>query len=313
MDGVLVIDKPEGLTSHDVVAVARRALGEKRVGHTGTLDPLATGVLPLACGRATRLVRFLTGSDKDYDATIRFGLTTDSFDITGEETSHSGAVPSRQAVLDAMDRLRGDYLQTPPAYSAKKVGGRRAYDFARSDEQVVLTPVPVHVSRAELTEFTDGRATVGLTSSAGFYVRTFAHELGQLVGTGACLEVLRRTRSGQFRLAEAMTLDALHDGVAEVDLIPLERLLPGLPSVAVNDEGLARVSHGRELAAGHYAPDPGAVPSAPTGRAADARRPADPISIESEWTRVFDSGGRLIALATTGTQGGSLHPAIVLI
>src|SRR5688572_9348231 len=170
MDGVLVIDKPEGLTSHDVVAVARRALGEKRVGHTGTLDPLATGVLPLACGRATRLVRFLTGSDKDYDATIRFGLTTDSFDITGEETSHSGAVPSRQTVLDAMDRLRGDYMQTPPAYYVMKVGGRRYYDFARSDEQLVLTPVPLHVSRAELTEFTDGRATVGLTSSAGFYV-----------------------------------------------------------------------------------------------------------------------------------------------
>jgi tRNA pseudouridine55 synthase len=294
MDGVLVIDKPEGLTSHDVVALARRALGEKRIGHTGTLDPLATGVLPLACGRATRLVRFLSGSEKDYEATIRFGVTTDSFDITGEEATRSGDVPSRQAVLEAMSQLRGDYLQTPPAYSAKKVGGRRAYDFARSNEQVVLTPVPVHVSRAELTTFGDGRATVVLTSSAGFYVRTFAHELGQLAGTGACLEALRRTRSGQFRLAEAMTLDALHDGVAEVDLIPLERLLPGLPSVAVNDEGLARVSHGRELGAEQMLAETGP-------------------GLVSEWTRVFDSGGRLIALATTGTNAGSFHPAIVLI
>ncbi len=160
MDGVLVIDKPEGLTSHDVVAVARRVLGEKRIGHTGTLDPLATGVLPLACGRATRLVRFLTASDKDYDATIRFGLTTDSYDITGEETSHSGDVPSREAVLQAIDQLRGEYLQTPPAYSAKKVGGRRAYDLARTEEDVVLTPVPVRVSRAELTGFEGERAAV---------------------------------------------------------------------------------------------------------------------------------------------------------
>jgi tRNA pseudouridine55 synthase len=302
MDGVLVIDKPEGLTSHDIVAVARRALGEKRIGHTGTLDPLATGVLPLACGRATRMVRFLAGSDKEYDATIRFGLTTDSFDITGEETTRSGAVPSRQAVLDAMDRLRGEYLQTPPAYSAKKVGGRRAYDFARSDQPVALTPVPVRVSRAELTAFADAQATVTLTSSAGFYVRTFAHELGQLVGTGACLEALRRTRSGQFRLAEAMTLEALHDGVAEVDVIPLERLLPGLASVMVSDEGLARVSHGRELASGHYAPQ------------RHATGPQDAAhGHDGDWTRVFDSAGRLIALANTGTTAGALHPAIVLI
>jgi tRNA pseudouridine55 synthase len=158
VDGVLVIDKPEGLTSHDVVAAARRALAEKRIGHTGTLDPLATGVLPLACGRATRLVRFLTASDKDYEATIRFGMTTKSFDITGEETSHSGDIPSREAVLAAIDQLRGEYLQTPPAYSAKKVGGRRAYDFARDEEEVVLTPVPVTVSRAELTALSGDRA-----------------------------------------------------------------------------------------------------------------------------------------------------------
>jgi tRNA pseudouridine55 synthase len=120
MDGVLVIDKPPGLTSHDVVAVARRALGETRIGHTGTLDPLATGVLPLAIGRATRLVRFLTASDKDYRATIRFGVATDSYDITGNEVGRSGLVPSRDVVLGAIQRLAGDYLQVPPAFSAKK-------------------------------------------------------------------------------------------------------------------------------------------------------------------------------------------------
>jgi tRNA pseudouridine55 synthase len=299
MDGVLVIDKPEGLTSHDVVAIARRALGEKRIGHTGTLDPLATGVLPLACGRATRLVRFLAASDKDYEATIRFGLTTDSFDITGEETSRSGDAPTREAVLTAIGQLRGDYLQVPPAYSAKKVAGRRAYDFARSDEEVVLTPVPVRVSRAELTDFNGERATVSVTSSPGFYVRTFAHELGRLVGTGACLEALRRTRSGEFRLEEALPMEALQDEDTHVDLIPVERLLTAFPSVVVTDEGLARVTHGRPLEIEHY-----------SARSAGASVPA---SGEPEWTRIFDSGGRLTALGTGGSIRGSLHPAIVLI
>lgn len=293
MDGVLVVDKPEGLTSHDVVAVARRATGEKRIGHTGTLDPLATGVLALACGRATRLVRFLTASDKDYDAVIRFGLTTDTFDITGEETSRSGSEPSASALEAGVARLRGDYLQRPPAYSAKKVGGRRAYEMARRDEAVVLTPVPVRVSRAEVTAFTGTTAAVSLTCSAGFYVRTFAHELGQLLGTGACLEGLRRTRSGEFTLAEALPLDALREGVSEVDVIPLERLLPGFPSVVVTDEGLTRVSHGRTLDPGHYLP--GLVPQDP------------------EWIRILDPAGRLMALGTRGNARDSLHPAVVLI
>jgi tRNA pseudouridine55 synthase len=320
VDGVLVIDKPEGLTSHDVVVMARRALGEKRIGHTGTLDPLATGVLPLACGRATRLVRFLSASDKDYDATIRFGLTTDSFDITGEATSQSGDIPSREAVLTAIEQLRGDYLQRPPAYSAKKVAGRRAYDFARREEDVVLTPVPVRVSRAELTDFSGERANVSVTSSPGFYVRTFAHELGRLVGTGACLEALRRTRSGEFRLAEALPLEALQDGVADVDLIPVERLLLSFPSVVVTDEGLARVTHGRQLEREHYSfrLKPEATADLASGSVVASGR-ADVASgfsrkePDSEWTRIFDSGGRLTALGTGGSTRGSLHPAIVLI
>src|SRR5687767_7551693 len=134
MDGVLIVDKPPGLTSHDVVAVARRCLKEKRIGHTGTLDPLATGVLPLACGKATRLVRFLTASDKQYDATILFGVTTDSYDVTGRELTRTNRQPTRQQLERAVEALTGEYEQTPPAVSAKKVGGRRAYDFARHDE-----------------------------------------------------------------------------------------------------------------------------------------------------------------------------------
>jgi tRNA pseudouridine55 synthase len=305
VDGVLVIDKPEGLTSHDVVAIARRATGEKRIGHTGTLDPLATGVLPLACGRATRLVRFLTASDKDYDATIRFGLTTDSYDITGEETSRTGVEPAREAVLAAVASLRGEYLQMPPAYSAKKVGGRRAYELARDDREVVLTAVPVRVSRAEVVEHAGGRATVSLTCSPGFYVRSFAHELGIRVNAGACLETLRRTRSGEFRLAEALPLEALADGIGDGDLIPMERLLPSLPAVVLTDEGVARVSHGRELEPEHFTFR--LKPEATGAVASASRRKDDP-----GWIRIFDSAGRLAALGSPGRRPGSLHPAIVL-
>jgi len=295
VDGVLVVDKPEGLTSHDVVAVARRALGETRIGHTGTLDPLATGVLPLACGRATRLVRFLTASDKDYDATIRFGLTTDSYDITGTETSQSGLQPARDAVVAALATLTGDYLQMPPAFSAKRVGGRRAYALARDDRPVELTAVPVTVSRVELLAFSGDSARVALTCSAGFYVRSFAHELGTRLGTGACLDALRRTRSGDFGLEPAVTIEELQRGPEDAAewMVPLERLLPAFPAVRVTDEGRMRVGHGRVLEEGHLATE---LPAGP-----------------GEWVRVLDPEGLLVAVATRGPQPGSLHPAVVLI
>ena len=320
MDGVIVVDKPEGLTSHDVVSAARRLLGEKRIGHTGTLDPLATGVLPLVCGRATRLVRFLSASDKEYEATIRFGLTTDTYDITGEETSRTGAAPGREGLLRALDALTGEYLQMPPAYSAKKVGGRRAYEFARKAETVDLTAVPVRVSGVILKTFEGDWATVSLTCSAGFYVRAFAHSLGEIVGTGACLAALRRTRSGEFGLEGAVSLDALspddsRDPSAALEapelaswLIPLEQLLPGLPALHLTGEGLIRVSHGRVVEAADLV-SPG--PKDPAYAAEMSRRagPLDP----PEWVRLLDPGGALVALATPGVAPGSLHPSVVLI
>ena len=306
MDGVIVVDKPEGLTSHDVVSAARRLLGEKRIGHTGTLDPLATGVLALVCGRATRLVRFLSASDKEYDATIRFGLATDTYDITGEETSRTGAAPGREALLKALDALTGEYLQMPPAYSAKKVGGRRAYDFARKAEPVELTAVPVRVSRVNLKAFEGELATVSLTCSAGFYVRAFAHSLGELVGTGACLAALRRTRSGEFGLDGAVSLDGLSRDDSRGDastlpgagqlaswLIPMEQLLPAVPAIHLTDEGLVRVSHGRAAEASDL------TETAPQGA--------------GKWVRLLDPGGALVALAIPGETPGSLHPSVVLI
>jgi tRNA pseudouridine55 synthase len=209
MDGVIVVDKPEGLTSHDVVAAARRLLGEKRIGHTGTLDPLATGVLPLACGRATRLVRFLTASDKEYEATILFGVTTDTLDVTGEETGRSARAPARDEVVVALRTFEGEQMQVPPAYSAKKIAGRRAYELARRDEPVALAPVGVRVSRIELVEYGHDRCCISLTCSSGFYVRALVRDLGEQCGTGATLEALRRTRSGDFTLDEAVDLDTL--------------------------------------------------------------------------------------------------------
>ncbi|MBI4888306.1 MAG: tRNA pseudouridine(55) synthase TruB [Acidobacteria bacterium] len=291
MDGVLVVDKPEGLTSHDVVAAARRALGESRIGHTGTLDPLATGVLPLAVGRATRLIRFFVAADKEYDATIRFGLATDTYDITGAPTSRSDVVPPEDAVRRAMESLTGDYLQVPPAYSAKKVAGRRAYALARSQTPVTLAPAPVRVTRATLVDVSGGRARVTLSCSAGFYVRSFAHALGELVDTGACLEALRRTRSGDFTLAMAVRLEELHDPArTEACLVPLAALLPHLPAVIVTDQGRACVAHGRELAEGDYAPPSDSPP----------------------WVRLLDATGALLGIATPGGRPGSLHPALVL-
>jgi tRNA pseudouridine55 synthase len=292
VDGVLVLDKPQGLTSHDVVATARRALGQTRIGHTGTLDPLATGVLPLAIGRATRLVRFLTASDKDYEATIRFGATTDSYDATGTETGRTDRVPTRGGVLTAIEALTGDYLQVPPAFSAKKIEGRRAYRLARLGQPVTLTPVPVRVSRCDLLDLADGAARVSLTCSAGFYVRSFAHALGELTGTGAYLDALRRTRSGEFGLDIAISMDRLQDASGPRDsLIALEGLLAGYPTVTVTDQGRSHVSHGRELSPDDYADG----------------------TVDSAWVRLLDGTGALVALATPGQTRGSLHPSVVLV
>jgi tRNA pseudouridine55 synthase len=294
MNGVLVIDKPPGLTSHDVVAAARRTLGETKIGHTGTLDPLATGILPLAIGRATRLVRFFAASDKDYEATIRFGLTTDTYDITGREISRTDAVPAHEDLVHALQSLTGEYLQPPPAFSAKKVGGRRAYELARSRHAVALVPTAVRVARSDLVTFEDGRAHVALTCSAGFYVRSFAHALGELTGTGACLEALRRTRSGEFSLDRALPIAELSEPsrVASA-LIPMSALLHHLPAVIVSARGLERVSHGRWLEPGDYEHRVASLPP-------------------ESWVRLMDGRGELIGMGTPGSEPGSLHPAVVL-
>jgi tRNA pseudouridine55 synthase len=258
-------------------------------------------------------VRFLTASDKDYDATVRFGLSTDTYDVTGRPTSASGTPPDAEGLAAALETLRGEYLQMPPAYSAKKVGGERAYALARQEQPVTLTAVPVSVRKAELIDLAGHEARFAITCSAGFYVRVFAHELGERVGTGACLSALRRTRSGEFTLADALDVATLQAdrGAAAARLVPVDRLLPRLPGVVLSDEGCRRVSHGlevdeRHLAGGAAPPVAGAAPAAGATARTDAGTDGE------AWVRLLDGGGRLIAMARPGTRPGALHPSIVL-
>ena len=241
MNGVIVIDKPAGPTSHDVVAVVRRAIGLTRIGHTGTLDPLATGVLPLVIGSATRLASFMSGADKEYVARIRIGAATETYDAetAGSRAQGRGGIPELAAVsalteavvAQAVATFAGRYLQTPPPYSAKKVGGTPAYKLARQGKPVDVKPVEVTVTEIELRSYADGMAEVRLVCSSGFYVRSLAHDLGQRLGCGAHLEGLQRTRAGAFRLEEAVPVGDLVTGgpaVARRTLIPMSGLLTHL-------------------------------------------------------------------------------------
>jgi tRNA pseudouridine55 synthase len=309
MNGVLVIDKPSGPTSHDVVAVARRAFATPKVGHTGTLDPLATGVLPLVLGRATRLAAFLSGADKEYVAGIRFGIATDTYDAEGQPHGGGGeaagvsdptvaAHVTEGGVLEALETFRGRFLQTPPPYSAKKIGGTPAYKLARARKVVEIKPVEVTVHALTLVSFGDGRADVRLSCSSGFYVRSLAHDLGQRLGCGAHLESLRRTRAGDFTLDGAVPLDALSrdPATARDALIPLERLLPGYPAVRLTETGAARAGHGNSLRPVDFsdlAPPSGAVGEGPL-------------------VRLFDPTGQLVGLAESRADG-LLHPQIILV
>jgi tRNA pseudouridine55 synthase len=292
ISGVLVIDKPQGPTSHDMVAVARRALGERRIGHCGTLDPMATGVLVLAVGQATRLVQFLIADEKHYDAVIRFGRTTDSYDATGDTTGASAERPTREAVEAALAGFRGSFQQTPPAFSAKRHGGARAYDLARrGHDPVGLRPATVVVSHLELTRFDGDLAAVSMRVSAGFYVRSLAHDLGQTLGMGATLEALRRTRAGRFGLPDAVSAEGLATGSPEAladRLQPLDALMPDVPGVTLSPRDALRARRGLDV------PAPRDWPSTP------------PLA------RLLDERGGLIGLATPGGQAGFLHPSVVL-
>lgn len=299
MNGVLVIDKPQGPTSHDVVVRIRRATGVRRVGHTGTLDPMASGVLPLVLGRAARLAQFLGNADKTYEALIKLGLETDTYDITGRQTG-DGRDPSSIEPLTpthiepVLQKFRGSYLQSPPPFSAKKIDGTRAYRLARRGMPVRLLASPVNVSRLELVDFQGDQLTLRMTCSTGYYVRSLAHDIGVQLGIGACLRSLRRTRSGDFGLGQAVPLDAVErqPSIASDRLVPMSRLLNSLPGLTLTSDGARRAACGNLI------------------RRADL---ADPAGLWAARVRLLDPEGQLIAIAEPTGEAGLLHPAVVVV
>lgn len=248
---LLLIDKPSGPTSHDVVAIVRRGAQEKRVGHAGTLDPLATGLLVVCLGAATRLSEYLLGEDKTYTARVRFGQATNTYDADGEVTAASGQPPERAAVEAALMPLRGLIQQRPPAFSAIKRGGQRAYTLARRGEAVELEPRPVTIHALELTDWAPPEASLLVRCTAGTYIRSLAHDLGQALGCGAHLTALRRTAAGHFDLAAAVTLAVLHTDFAAGTWTrhcrPMAEAVPAWPAVRLTADEAWRVQHGQML------------------------------------------------------------------
>ena len=305
MDGILVVDKPAGPTSHDVVDRVRRAIGVRRIGHTGTLDPFATGVLALVVGRATRLARFLTAADKAYDATIRLGIATDTYDLTGRAAGPSpgspdgglppgAAFPDRATVEQALATFLGTYPQTPPPFSAKKIDGVRAYVRARQGTPVDPRAVVVSAHELALESAEGGVIRVRIRCSAGFYVRALAHALGERLGVGAHLEALRRTRSAGFGIDDAVSLDRVErEGAAASRLVlPLSGALPHLPAATLTESGARRAAHGMALSGNDFLVPP------PPG--------------EPGLVRLVGPDGRLVAVARPETASGTLHPFVVM-
>ena len=319
MDGVLVIDKPAGVTSHDVVDDIRRILHVRRVGHTGTLDPFATGVLVILVGRATRLAQFLSGVEKEYEAVIRLGYATDTGDVTGkridnlrspsaegsESEGQTGmSVPpwNGEQIEAALESLRGEIDQVPPMYSAKKQGGRKLYELARRGEEVERKPVRVCIYKFEAIKSTgellkdnlDGTFDfeVRVACSSGTYVRTLAEDFGKRLHVGAHLAELRRTRAGDFQIAQAHTLEQLKASADEEALgqimLPTDAALTRLPVVDLGTEDVRRVQNGMPV------------------------RVSETVWSDGVRVRMRDGQRNLIAVAEFDAASGSLRPSVVI-
>ncbi len=252
MNGVVIIDKPPGLTSHDVVNRVRRILGQRAVGHLGTLDPSATGVLPIVLGNLTRLAQFYVHSEKTYEGVIRFGFATDTYDAEGEPTTPLQDVRINGDEVRALAaQFRGIIEQMPPPFSAKKIAGVPAYKLARRKKEVALNPVQVEIKEFEILNTTADQATFRARVASGTYMRSVAHEMGQKLGCGAHLAALRRTAVAEFTMEEAHTLQvfetAMQQGSVESWLVHPRKLVPQLPSVTANEESAALIRSGRAV------------------------------------------------------------------
>ena len=290
MNGVLIIDKPAGLTSHDVVNRVRRMLQQPSVGHLGTLDPLATGVLPLVTGNLTRLAQFYTSSEKTYEGVIRFGFATDTYDSDGEPSGPAQTVHvSLEQIVELGKRFVGLIEQMPPPFSAKKIHGVPAYKLARKHKEVVLKAMQVEIKEFEILSFKDDRASFRARVASGTYMRSVAHDMGQQLGCGAHLESLRRTSLGEFDLSQAHTLEELSAASqtpqSEEMFMHPRRLLPQFPCVTVSDEIAAHIRSGRSVNL--------------------------PELSQSRQVKVFAGQRELIAIATR-IAGTLFHPRLVL-
>jgi len=308
MDGVLIIDKPAGMTSHDVVARVRRTVGERRVGHTGTLDPFATGVLIVLVGRATRLAQFLSNSVKEYEAVIRLGFATDTGDVTGKPLTAVAEKINpwrKEEIEEALETLRGEIEQVPPMYSAKKLGGKKLYELARRGEEVERKAVRVTIHFLELIDEDrdifpqniDGTTDiqVRVACSAGTYVRTLAEDFGKRIGVGAHVAELQRTKAGSFALTDATTLEQLeenvrHNSLHEVLVTP-DFALEFLPSVTLNSLDVQRTQQGLPL---------------------KLENKSQQTFGESDWVRMRDETGSLVAVGMYDPKADLLRPRVVL-
>jgi tRNA pseudouridine55 synthase len=296
--GALLVDKPGRLTSHDVVASVRRLARQRRCGHTGTLDPFATGLLVICLGKATRLAQFVSGTTKSYLATVRFGFATDTYDRTGEAVGpRSDSSPTREELEAALEGFRGEQEQLPPLFSAKRIDGKRSHRLARAGVEVKPTAAKVEISELELVDFEPPRARLSLSVSSGTYVRSLAHDLGEKLGCGAHLDELRRTRIGPFTVEEASTLEDLsrlaHQKRLSERLVSPAELLRELPRVDVSIDAVKLLVHGRDVPEGTW--------PRPLGPAL----PGGPI-------RVCGEAGELVSVAHVHVASGALRPDIVL-
>jgi tRNA pseudouridine55 synthase len=291
LNGVMVVDKPQGWTSHDVVGKMRRIVGERSIGHLGTLDPMATGVLPLVLGRMTRLCQFYSDSEKSYEGAIRLGFATDTYDADGEPTGASQQVQvTLEELQAAAAAFTGTIQQVPPPFSAKKIQGVPAYKLARRKQEVELKPVEVEVKELVLSDLEGDRVRFHCRVSSGTYVRGLAHELGQKLGFGAHLASLRRTVVAEFTIEQSHTLEAVaaaaEDSRLEELLIHPRRVLPAIPCVTATEADIAKIRVGRSVNL--------------------------PEMSRSRWVKVFAGQGELVCMATR-VAGTLFHPKVVLL
>ena len=288
--GVIVVDKPEGPTSHKVVSIVRRGTGVRKVGHAGTLDPRASGVLVLCLGPATRLSEYLSSSTKSYEARIRFGESTETYDAEGETTSSAGEVPTEVQIESALEMFRGEIQQVPPPYSAIKLQGKKAYELAREGKPVKLDPRSVTVYELTKLQYEPPELSVRVECSAGTYIRSLAHDLGQALSTGAHLSALRRLRAGPFGLEDAVSLEELQEAMRRGEwqalMRPASEALPDLPIVTVEEAELERIRNGLRIPSKDGA----------TGMA-----------------RALDPGGELVAILVSAENGQEWQPRKVFL